>query len=281
VAIVLHDPVPCSGRRLIDRLRRASQLFVLRRAHASAERSIFTIPTDRAGWLADGASNATTFIPVGANFAGTQRQNRTRGPGEPLTVAVFGVTGGERGEHEVRAIAQTMASVCKYVPRLRLTVMGRGGDEAAALLRSELQGVPIELDVNGVLAAEGVERKLRDSDVLLFLRDGISSRRGSGIAGIVCGLPVVAYACAETAPPITEAGVLLAPQGNVPAVAEALKRVLTDASFRMELRERSARANERYFSWRAIAGRFVDFIDPGARQPSRSQSEWVLPKHEV
>jgi hypothetical protein len=80
--------------------------------------------------------------------------------------------------------------------------MGRHADEAAALLRVALESSGIELEVHGVLSAEEIERRLRAADVLLFVRGGISSHRGRPIAGIVCGLPVVAFSGPETGPPL-------------------------------------------------------------------------------
>jgi glycosyltransferase involved in cell wall biosynthesis len=97
-------------------------------------------------------------------------------------------------------------------------------------------------------------------DVLLFVRGGISSRRGSAIAGIACGLPVVALDGPETASPITEAGVVFADPKRQSGLGEALLRVLSDAEYRGLLAERSRRAQEKYFSWRAIAARYAEAL---------------------
>jgi hypothetical protein len=61
----------------------------------------------------------------------------------------------------------------------------------------------------GLRAAEEVARLLRASDVLVFVRGPISSRRGSAIAGISCGLPVICFGGPQTAEPISDAGVVL------------------------------------------------------------------------
>jgi glycosyltransferase involved in cell wall biosynthesis len=71
-----------------------------------------------------------------------------------------------------------------------------------------------------------------------------------------CGLPIVAYTGKETGPPIPEAGVLLVPEGDREAVAQALTQVLTDEKLHLELRKRSLEAYRQYFSWDAIAQRF-------------------------
>jgi len=103
------------------------------------------------------------------------------------------------------------------------------------------------------------------SDALLFLRGAISSRRGSAIAGISCGLPVIALEGPESAAPITDAGVVLLPGNLARAVlhgklADALVEALSDRAFRAGLIERSQRAHEAFFSWPSIASRYAEFL---------------------
>jgi len=101
---------------------------------------------------------------------------------------------------------------------------------------------------------------LQHADVLLFVRGQISSRRGSAIAGIACGLPVVGFAGPETGWPITEAGFVPVPMGDREGLSVALQRVLSDATLRASLAERSRRAQQQYFSWHAIAARYADAL---------------------
>jgi glycosyltransferase involved in cell wall biosynthesis len=115
--------------------------------------------------------------------------------------------------------------------------------------------------VHGVLTADEIERRLCEADALLFVRGGISSRRGSALAGIACGLPVVAYDGSETGLPITEAGVILAREGDRDALASNLTRVLSDDLLRNDLRKRSLEAREKYFSWDVIARKFLRVLN--------------------
>jgi glycosyltransferase involved in cell wall biosynthesis len=144
--------------------------------------------------------------------------------------------------------------------KLRLVVLGRGSKEAETALRQSMDGSHVSLSVLGLLPAEEVTQTLSQADVLLFVRGHISGRRGSGIAGIACGLPVVGYRGRETGFPITEAGVLLVPPGDREALAEALARVLADENLWGELHRRSKEAQRRYFSWGAIAERFLEVL---------------------
>jgi glycosyltransferase involved in cell wall biosynthesis len=96
---------------------------------------------------------------------------------------------------------------------------------------------------------------------MLFARGPISSRRGSAIAGIACGLPVIAEAGWELASPITEAGVVLVPETLVPeGFGPALVRVLSDPAYRESLEERSRNAQSRYFSWSAIGRQYAQAL---------------------
>jgi glycosyltransferase involved in cell wall biosynthesis len=260
-ALVLHDPGPCSGKRWIDWLRRSTQVPVLRAAYRLSERSFFTIDLAKAVWLS-GSREKAVFIPVGANLPGTCLISPEKGVrrGGTKEVAVFCVTGGVHIPREAEAIAHAMARAAEQVGPLRLVVLGRNAESAEVPLREALAGTGVELEIHGVLPAEAVEHRLSRADVLLFVRGGISSRRGSAIAGIVCGLPVVAYSWRETGPPVTEAGVVLVPSGERKALADALCRVLADDAYRAWLRQRSLTARENHFSWEAIAGKFVEAL---------------------
>jgi glycosyltransferase involved in cell wall biosynthesis len=163
-------------------------------------------------------------------------------------------------QREAEAIAHAVARAAREAGPIRLVVLGRNAQIGEAPLRAALAGTGVEIEIHGVLPAEAVEQRLSQADVQLFVRGGISTRRGSAIAGIVCGLPVVAYSWRETGPPVTEAGVVLVPTGDREALASALTRVLTDDAYRAQLRQRSLEARERYFSWEAIAAKYADAL---------------------
>ena len=260
-ALVLHDPGPCSGNRWIDRLRRGVQVPVLRFAYRWSERSVFTVNLENATWLSGNREKAV-FIPVGANLPGTSpiTLKTSAGRNRPKEVAVYCLTGGVHAQREAEAIAHAVVRAAGEAGPVRLVVLGRNADIGEAPLRAALAGSGVEIEVHGVLPAEAVEQRLSQADVLLFVRGGISSRRGSAIAGIVCGLPVVAYSWSETGPPVTEAGVVLVPSGDREALAIALTRVLADDAYHAHLRRRSLGARERYFSWEAIAAQYAEAL---------------------
>jgi glycosyltransferase involved in cell wall biosynthesis len=236
----------------------------MRQAYRLAHRSVFTIPVENIGWLPKKRVKAT-FIPIGANIPEPQGTSAETDPGTSRlkTVAVFGVTGGDRIAREVRDITYAMRCVSEKHSQLRLVVLGRNSTDAEVALRSALQGTGVVVQILGVIPAEEITRCLSLADVQLFVRGPIAATRGSAIAGIACGLPIVCYAGHETGFPITEAGLQLVPDGDRDALAVALDRVLSNDQLRRELRWRSLRAYADYFSWARIVEQFAMELTSG------------------
>jgi glycosyltransferase involved in cell wall biosynthesis len=264
VAVVYHDVEPHTGSRAVDKLRRAVQLHVMRESLGRADLGIFTVPLSSIGWLGTSHRNAT-FIPVGANLppAPPANDKRFHAAREVLRVAVFGITGGEPGRNEAERIVQAVRFAASKIAKLELRAFGRHADDYQEQLRKGLRDAGVDVQVRGVLPADEVVAELTSSDVLLFVRGRISTRRGSAIAGIACGLPVVAEAGTESLGPIEEAGVV---KVDGPGdFAEALLRVLADKNYRAQLAARSRVAHEKYFSWQAIADSHVEQFERSTR----------------
>jgi glycosyltransferase involved in cell wall biosynthesis len=259
VAMVYHDVLPYPGNRTIDKLRRRAQNHAMSEALRSCDLGIFTVPVSKIPWIEKKHKRAI-FIPVGANLPKPESawKMHHEEPNRLPSVAVFGITGGEGGIWEIASISEALQIVAERLGKLRLVVMGRHSDTAEKALRNLMDKLPIEVSALGVLPGEEIVRHMASCDVLLFVRGGISSRRGSAIAGIACGLPVVALEGPETASPITEAGVVFADPKRQRGLGEALLKVLSDSEYRVLLAERSRRAQEQYFSWKAIAARYAE-----------------------
>jgi glycosyltransferase involved in cell wall biosynthesis len=260
-AVVFHDALPYQGSRLIDRLRRACQLWVMRTAYRRTDRSVLPLSLDQVTWLPPRPGKAA-FIPIGANLPPMAIDARIVRPGDVAkTVAVYGVTGEPATLAEVHDISHVLKLTRARVENLRLVVFGRGSAEAEPALRHELEGSGIEILVLGLLSSEDITWELTHANALLFVRGGVSSRRGSALAGVACGLPVVGYRSEETAFPVTEAGVVLVTLQDRVALAEALIRVLADDDWRQQLQARSRSAQRQYFSWEVIFGSFLDLLE--------------------
>jgi hypothetical protein len=256
VAIVFHDVEPFAGKRAVDVLRRQVQVRVMRQMLRIADLAVFTVPMDVVSWLR--SPTRAVFAPVGANLPETRSDRKEANNSGVTRIAVYGITGGAAGSEECSEIASALRFAAEQGAKLELHAFGRGAAERETELRDKLKDVSVTLRFEGLLPADKVAAALRNSDATLFVRGPISSRRGSAIAGIACGKPVIAYRGRETAAPITEAGVLLVNREHPAELGEAVLRIATDPAYREELSTRSERAQKMFFSWNAIADRYVE-----------------------
>jgi len=114
--------------------------------------------------------------------------------------------------------------------------------------------------VDGLRSSREISTALSCCDAMLFVRGALSSRRGSGIAAIACGLPIVAYRGRESGYPLTEAGIIFVPQDDVGALGNELARLLLDPKLRLTLSDRNLKVFREWFSWHRIAERWVEAL---------------------
>jgi glycosyltransferase involved in cell wall biosynthesis len=96
---------------------------------------------------------------------------------------------------------------------------------------------------------------------MLFLRGAITPQRGSAIAGIACGLPIVGYRNGEIGDAFKEAGIEWSPWRDRESLTRGLVRVLSDPSRWTELHERNLMAQKNSFSWATIAEQFCILLE--------------------
>jgi hypothetical protein len=175
-----------------------------------ADLAIFTVPPDKLSWPPS-ARPRTVFIPVGPNLPIPSESPISPTQSPVPTIALFSITGGAPGARKTEIIRTAVHHAAQKLGELRLSVFGRHAELRENALRDGLRDLPVKIVVEGVLDPAQVVQRLSASHVLLFIRGHISSRRSSAIAGIACGLPVIAFSGSETAPPLTDAGVVLVP----------------------------------------------------------------------
>lgn len=259
-AIVFHDVYALAGSRWLDRFRVALQERIMRHLAMNCFRTIVPVPVEGVPWLPV-RKLRTEFIPAGANIPSWD--DLAREGVVPIhnaipTVAVFGIpTWPAAQKREVEAIVQSLRKASEGAGQLQLLVLGRGAKEAQSLLRAGLQGFNVRLQVDGLRSSQEISAGLSGCDVLLFARGPLSSRRGSGLAAIACGLPIVAYQGRETGFPLTEAGILFVPQDDADSLGNEVARILLDRELRLRLRERSLRVFREWFAWERIAERWA------------------------
>lgn len=138
---------------------------------------------------------------------------------------------------------------------------GAAGDLRAAIAARGLLG---RVTITGSLPSEQVAAHLAAADVIVLpYRDGASWRRGSLLAALTAGVPVITTMPATAddtsgqLPSLTGgAPLVLVPSGDAGALARAIDRLLDDPALRADLAARSRLLAEA-FDWTTIARRHL------------------------
>jgi len=262
-AVVFHEPNRQGGSNLLQSGRGACQDWVIRKLYDRASKSIFTVPLETVAWLPAGEDKAA-FIPIGANIP--ERVYRRAGPaqaGKVKTVIVFGVSDSrEAAAPEVNVISDVMLEASGKLGRLRLVVLGRGAVESRELLAKAFHRSDVDLEVRGVLPAEQVADEFESADALLFVRGPVTLRRGSALAAVASGIPIVGYRGEAFSGPLERLGVEWCTWQDHESLTRGLIRVLSDSQRWTELHERNLEVQRNYLSWNRIAERFQAILAP-------------------
>lgn len=275
LAILRHRGVRCAvlfhesrrqwaGTRLRDRIRGVCQDWVVRQAYRIAEKTIFTIPLAKVVWLHSNDNKAES-IPIGANIPErfSEEQHAAKCSDGIRTVAVFCLSQNANRVMEIADLIRAAERARDSFGSVRFTILGKGSMESRPLIERALRQIDVNVRVLGLLPADDVSETLSSATVLLYLCGQVFQTRGSVLAGIATGLPIIGYGGRVSETPLEEAGLELVPYRDREALAAALVRVLKNTALQAELRKRSWAAQRRHFSWDAIARRYVDFFELG------------------
>jgi glycosyltransferase involved in cell wall biosynthesis len=263
-AVMFHEPDRHGGSRWIDQARGMCQDWVIRKIYQDAELAIFPDPLPTIPWLPIGDSKSV-FIPIGANLP--YRTPKPVTDDLVKTVVVFCLSGAFHLAEDLNDISEAIRSATTAGAQIRLLFLGRGTNEARDDIARVFKSIPVEIEIMGLQSPDTISDVLASSDAMLCVRGELYPRRGSAIAGIACGLPIVGYAGKAEGTPLAEAGVVLVPYRDGRALGFALARLLGDADLRRELREKSLRVRGQYFSWDVIAGAYVESLIATEKTP--------------
>jgi glycosyltransferase involved in cell wall biosynthesis len=185
------------------------------------------------------------WLPVPSNLptqadleeAALVRRRLASGPGDAL-IGHFGTYGGHIAPLLTRALPRLLADS----PSRRAVLLGRGACDFAAGLERACPSLRGRLVTPGPLTDEGLVAHLAACDVLFQpFPDGVTTRRGSVMAGLALGAPIVTTTGSLTEPVWGESGAVLLPAvDDVGGVVEAVRAVLSRDDLRRRLRLRSA-----------------------------------------
>lgn len=113
------------------------------------------------------------------------------------------------------------------------------------------------IESTGYLPPEGVIRRLQEVDLFLLpLLDGLSTRRGSMMAAMALGLPVIGTEGPSTDPMLRDSGACrMTPVGDVRAFVDAVQSLARDPAKAVRLGEAGRRFYFRTCSWDAVGAR--------------------------
>lgn len=213
---------------------------------------------------------ASTMIPIGSNVpdqppAGFDREAWRRqcqlAPDE-IVIVFFGFLNRSKG---VAELLQAIAVLREEEFPLRLVIVGGGtgtsdptNREYERIVRRRVRELDLEsaLVWTGYQAPDAVSAYLRSADLCaLPYTDGLSTRRGTLMAALEHGVPVLSTMPRTPVPELRdEQEVLLAASAAPADLIGPLRRLSTDAALRERLRN-GAREASRHFTWRRIAVR--------------------------
>jgi len=212
----------------------------------------------------------TALIPIGSNIpaAAVREPQVIRArygiPADAALLTTFGLLNQSKG---IETAIDTLALLRHGGMDAHLLLIGAGAGvndptnratESAISVRSEAAGMTALIHRTGQLPAEEVAAALAASDVcVLPYRDGASPRRGSLLAALAQGIPVVTTTPAPGAydglPAFRDGEVACCvPMGDAHAVADAVRTIHGDAALAARLRAGAA-AYAAHFAWPIIA----------------------------
>lgn len=258
IAVTAHDLLPPYLFPKAGPARRWVTAALL----AGADSLVLTNSADLAT-AADMTRRPATIIPIGSNievapppdFERAAWRARLGVAAEGPLIAFFGLMSRSKG------LDTLLAALPQLPDDTRLLVVGGAATAPAdrtyaASIQQAIAatGLGQRVTIAGHCPPAEVSAHLLAADVVaLPFADGASFRRGSLLAALAHGRPVVTTRPATPTPELADGeNVLLIPPGDAPALASAIRRVLADMALRTRL-ETGGPLLAQQFGWDAIA----------------------------
>ena len=272
IAVMVHEPfVPVESWRFA--VFTTWQRWQLWRLGRTADVLFFSIGPWVQRFRSWFPGTPLAHLPVGSNIPvvptdGALTRARLDLSAETVVCGIFGSAHESR---DLSLIEAALRSLHATIPALQVLYVGTSGPT----LRARLGGLPL-IDAGALSAAE-VSHHLSAMDLYLApFRDGVSTRRGSFMAGLEHGIPTVTTTGPDTDPELrTAAGhsFLAAPQGDHAAFTHHVHRLASDRPGRQRLGRAGATFYERMYDWPHVGTRLIHHLrrpaDPNrASRPS-------------
>ncbi len=248
---------------------REQALWLLARGSSGV---IVTNAQDETRLRTDAHIKRLTMIPIGSNIpteppSGYDRiawRGQLGIPTEALLIGHFGFLNASKG---IETLINGFADTLKQGLNARLLMIGGqtgASDPENAAYAAQIEKQIEQLDLvdcvhwTGFVDVQQVSAYLTACDLIaLPFKDGVSPRRGSFMAALAHGCPIITTQPAVNWPEVTNAAVLIPPE-SPQALAAALIALSADPALRARLAA-SARELAKGYSWQAIAAQTLAF----------------------
>jgi glycosyltransferase involved in cell wall biosynthesis len=229
-----------------------------------ADRLVVLSETSRS-FFGPGIQKRSIIIPNPIAIEPPKPHGDTR-PAADRTVVAMGRFAPEKG---FDLLLEAFARIADQNPAWRLVIWGDGP------LRSQLEGLRDRLGLTERVSMPGRTTEpfaaLRQADLFVMSsrREGFPLALGEAMA---CGLPAVSFDCPSGPRELIrhEIDGLLVPDGDVPALADALDRLMTNDAERARLAARAVDVNERFGAERVL-GQWEEMLqDVASEKRSRN-----------
>lgn len=219
-------------------------------------------------------------IPIGSNIADqppvdyqrTSWREALHLPPDALLVGYFGFLNVSKG---VDTLLHAAAEAIRAgLPLYLLMIGGNVGssDVSNSEHARDIEALIADLNLSAAMRWTGyvdnplVSANLRAIDVLLLpYRDGVSYRRGSFMAGLAHGCPIITTRPSIALPELRHANnVWLVPPADAPALATAVRTLAADRDLRVRLGS-GARQLAAIFTWDRIAAQALTVFEQAIR----------------
>ncbi|MGC8510532.1 MAG: glycosyltransferase [Acidimicrobiales bacterium] len=258
IIAILHTvlPHPTDHQRWVlnEVVRRSDQVVVMSRSARATLSEVYEIGTTPVSVIAHGAMVMPATTP-------------TRGA-RPL-ILTWGLIGPGKG---IEWAIDAVATLRDLVPRPRYVVAGRTHPKVLATsgdayrrslerrVRERHAGSMVEFD-NSYRSLDSLEQLIASADVVILPYDSREqATSGVLVDAIAAGRPVVATAFPHAVELLSSGAGLVVDQGDVAAMAFALRRILTEPVTAAAMRAEAARIAPT-LSWDAVALRYRGLID--------------------
>jgi glycosyltransferase involved in cell wall biosynthesis len=202
------------------------------------------------------------LIPAGANILPTGGAKRRADKSRELRIVTFGIWHEDRTTEELTAVIEQL----RESRSVKLFVVGGFGSSRESLARVDrlltAPGRREWLYVTGALPPERVSAYLTQADIYVSpLNGGPSGRRGSLLAAMAHGLPIIAYDGYERDGVFRNGhNIILIEKSDSKGLYEALTSLASDEAYRRELGANARAAFEEHFSWARIADKWENLL---------------------